>query len=112
MAQRGAPQRQDSLDHGEDQRQDQGVVADLGNHCITVALEDAAALDVARAGLPAARGVTALAASRSAFASSGGMYFSSCFASSSSATKMPPGPRRPRATTPWPSRNRSGTIPA
>src|SRR5665213_1252718 len=41
----------------------------------------------------------------------GGMYFSSCLASTSSATKTPWASRRPCAITPCPSRNRSGSTP-
>ena len=43
-------------------------------------------------------------------ATSGGMYFSSCLASTSSAMKVPLASRRPCATTPAPSRNRSGST--
>jgi len=47
----------------------------------------------------------------SASATSGGIYFSSCFASTSSAMKTPPLLSLPCATMPCPSRNRSGRMP-
>ena len=47
----------------------------------------------------------------SAAATSGGMYFSSCFASTVSAVNWPSAPSVPSATTPWPSRKRSGRMP-
>ena len=45
-------------------------------------------------------------------ATCGGIYFSSCFASRLVAVKLPSGLKRPSATTPDRSRNRSGTMPA
>src|SRR5689334_14588949 len=42
---------------------------------------------------------------------SGGMYFSSCLASTSVATKVPFASMAPVATTPWPSRNSAGKTP-
>ena len=47
----------------------------------------------------------------SASATSGGMYFSSCLARTLVAANTPSGRSRPSATTPWPSRNRSGNAP-
>src|SRR5205814_10550338 len=44
-------------------------------------------------------------------ATSGGMYFSSCLARTSSATNVPSVRMRPWATTPAPSRKRSGSTP-
>src|SRR6185503_2478713 len=47
----------------------------------------------------------------SASTTSGGMYFSSCLASTSLATKVPFPFMEPIATTPWPSRNKAGSTP-
>ena len=46
-----------------------------------------------------------------AAATSGGMYFSSCLASTLLAVKLPSAERLPSTTTPWPSRKRSGRTP-
>src|SRR5262249_45127848 len=81
-------ERQHRLHEREAERQDQRELAQLGNHSATVPLVFA-----------------------SASATSGGMYFSSCFASTSSATNVPDLSSAPRATIPCPSRNRSGRTP-
>ena len=44
-------------------------------------------------------------------ATSGGIYFSSCLARTVSAMNTPLAEKRPSVMTPWPSRNRSGTMP-
>ncbi len=94
----GADQRQARLHDGHAQRQDQRQVAQFGN-------DQRSAHHLA----PSADDICPL--SFSALVTSGGMYFSSCLASTSSATSTPSASSLPRATMPCPSRNRSGRMP-
>src|SRR6185503_12452533 len=83
------PQAEHRLGRGEQQRQHQREMPEFGSHVPTSG----------GGGL-----------SLSDLATSGGMYFSSCLARISSATNTLPC-MRPCATTPCPSRNRSGRMP-
>src|SRR5439155_15399113 len=87
----GADQRQRRLDQRQKEGQHQSEMAELGDHGVAPSCQRPAFFR--------------------ASTTSRGMYFSSCLASTSSARKPPSGPSRPSATTPWPSRNRSGSTP-
>src|SRR6185295_3919365 len=92
IAEMWAEQAEKRLRRRHQQRQHQCELAEFGEHQVP-------ALTLGGGGL-----------SLSAFATSGGMYFSSCLARISSATNTLPC-MRPCATTPCPSRNRSGRMP-
>src|SRR5262249_52896842 len=88
---RGAGERQNRLRQRQGQRQDEGEMAEFGDHCV----------------VPSCQRPDFFRASTTSF----GMYFSSCLASTSAATKVLSVPSAPCATTPWPSRKRSGRMP-
>src|SRR5690606_13490445 len=82
-----ACERQRRLDEAEAQHEHERELAELRHHWPLASLPRA-----------------------SASATSGGMYVSSCFASTSSATNTPSARSRPRATTPCPSSKSGGSI--
>src|SRR5262249_51534529 len=99
-----ADQRQRRLQQREEEREDERVVADLCNHCVAPVV---AACALAGRSAPSCQCPDRFSAS----ATSGGMYFSSCLARTLDALKLPSAPILPSATTPWPSRKRSGSVP-
>ena len=90
---RRAQHRQGHLQERDDEGESEREMAELGDHWLCPA-----------------SGRHSPAFFRAA-ATSGGMYFSSCLASTVVARNVPSGSSPPSTTTPWPSRKRSGSTP-
>src|SRR5205085_1733717 len=97
LAPRRADQRQRRLEQRHEEGEDEGVMAEFGDQFFVSAVFCWSGCQWPLL--------------FSASATSGGMYFSSCLASTVAAWKTPSLPSRPSATTPWPSRKRSGSVP-
>src|SRR6476659_3447116 len=101
------PQREHRLHDGHRKAEDQRIVAGLCDHGPEILISTL----LAPCGAPACASPRQTPCSFSFLATSGGMYFSSCLASTLLARNTPSALSLPSATTPWPSRNRSGSTP-
>src|SRR5579872_3162213 len=95
VATRGAEQSGERLNHGKSKREAKSKLAEFAGH------------DAPAPPCPSCQWPERFSASTT----SGGIYRSSCLARTSLAVKVPSRLRVPSATTPWPSRNRSGSTP-